>query len=87
MMTLSLAATLIDPNFHKNYEILPDVDMDSKELLQRDYHLVSELPLRWIPLPCQLHDVYDKHQHCQQLHNILEVWSRMQNKAPLYSGN
>ena len=34
MMTLSLAATLIDPNFHKNYEILPDADMDSKEGLQ-----------------------------------------------------
>ena len=34
MMTLSLAATLIDPNFHKNYEILPDADMDNKELLQ-----------------------------------------------------
>ena len=32
--TLSLATALVDPNFHKCLEILPDSDMDSKELLQ-----------------------------------------------------
>ena len=34
MMILSLAAALTDSNFHKNYEILQDAEIDSKELLQ-----------------------------------------------------
>ena len=33
-LSLSIMTALADPNFHRNLEILPDLDCDSKELLQ-----------------------------------------------------